>query len=118
MKKVVLCVLITILMIMVLSGCAKVISSESKEVEVTITDTYKRGSYTTFIHSGKSMIPITHAATYKIYVSYDGTEYSISGSKTYHAFKDKVGKKVKAISVTNTYDNGRTYSNITELIDE
>lgn len=114
MKKIMITILISI-MVMNLMACAKCINTETKEVEVTISDSYHRGSYITFVKSGKVNVPITHSAVYHIQVTYDGATYTVSGSDTYNKYKDKIGERVKATLVTKTYDNGKTYNNITEI---
>lgn len=114
MKKIIVAILICI-MAMSLMACAKCINTETKEVEVTISDSYYQGSYITFIRSGKVNVPINHPAVYNIKATYNEKTYTVSGYDTYNKYKDKIGEKAKATLVTKTYDNGKTYNNITEI---
>lgn len=88
------------------TGCAKVINTEETVVPVTIMDSYHRAAYTTPMCAGKVVSIIHHPAIYRIYVEYMGVEYAISGSKTYHAYKDRIGDTVNAVLETRTYDDG------------
>ena len=114
MKRFIVCLLVAIIAINI-TACAKCISTESKEVEVTISDSYHRNAYTTMMKSGKTIVPITHPAVYRISVSYKEKTYTVSGSDTYKKFKDKIGEKAYATLIVKTYDNGKTYANITEI---
>lgn len=114
MKRIIIAILISI-MAMNLMACAKCINTETKEVEVTISDSYYHGSYVTFSRAGKVNVPITHPAVYRIMVTYNEGNYTISGSDTYKKYKDKIGEKAKATLVIRTYDNGKIINDITEI---
>lgn len=113
MKKVFL--LFLLILTFCLCGCAKVVSTETKEVEVVIVDEYHRGMYMTPIRTGKVTTMITHPAVYRITVEYNGVEYDISGRDTYDKYKDMVGQNTIAVLEIRTYDNGEIKEKIIEL---
>lgn len=98
-----------------LSGCSKVVATETKDVEVLIIDEYHREMYTTVIVSGKSTIPQVHPAVYRITVEYNGVEYKLNGSDTYNKYKSMVGQKAIGVLITTTYENGKIKEKIIEL---
>lgn len=108
-------VITIICLIILLSGCAKLVNIEHQEVEVTITDEYHRGMYVTPMRVGKVTTMQTHPAVYRITVEYNGIEYTISGSDTYNKYKDKVGEIATGTLEILTYDDGTVRYNITEL---
>lgn len=113
MKKVfLLCLLI---LTFCLCGCAKVVSTETTEVEVCIVDEYHRGMYITPIRAGKTTIMQNHPAIYRITVEYNGVEYDINGSDTYNKYNDMVGQNTIAVLEISTYDNGEIKEKIIEL---
>ena len=100
---------------MCLTSCAKVISTETKDVEVEIIDEYHRGMWLQPILTGKVTTMITHPAVYEITVEYNGSEYVISGSDTYEIYKDKIGEISIGVLEIKTYDNGKITEDIIEL---
>ena len=98
-----------------LVSCAECISTECKKVEVVVVDEYYRGPYTTFAYTGKTMIPVIHAATYKITVQYNGVEYAVGGKDTYNKYKDKVGQTTIGTLEIKTYDDGTVEYDIVSL---
>ena len=113
MKKVFL--LFLLIFTFCLCGCAKVVSTETKEVEGVIVDEYHRGMYITPIRAGKTTIMQTHPAVYRITVEYNGVEYDINGSDIYNNYKDMVGQNTIAVLEITTYDNGEIKEKIIEL---
>ena len=91
MKKYFLLVLLIITFC--LSGCSKVVSTEINDVEVSIVDKYYRSTYVSPVSTGKTVILVTHPATYQINVEYNGVEYTLYGSDTYNKYKYMVGQK-------------------------
>lgn len=113
MKKFLVFMLIAVLV--TLTGCARVINTEYKEVDVKITDTYHRAAYVTPLHAGKVTSLITHPAVYRIYVEYGGVEYTFSGSDIYNKYRNKVGQTVKGKLKINTYDDNSVKYDIIEI---
>lgn len=106
MKRKFLVFLLMVIIAFNLIGCAKCVSTEQENVEVTIVDEYYRGSYVTPIRAGKVTTMVTHPAVYIITVEYDDNEYTFTDSNTYYEYKDKVGQSVNATLETRTYDDG------------
>lgn len=100
-----------------LTGCAKLVNTEYKNVEVEIVDEYHRGMYITPIFNGKTTIMITHPAIYQITVRYNNVEYDISSRDTYEKYCDKVGQLIVGVLETRTYDNGTVKCEIVDLED-
>lgn len=111
----ILALLLLAALLLSLVGCVQCISVEYQDVDVVIVDEYYRAPYTTFIWSGKVMIPITNAAIYRITVQYNGAEYAIGGSSTYNKYKDKVGQTVMGKLEIKTYDDGTATYDIVSL---
>lgn len=115
MKKRILVFSMFMIMILSLVGCAKLVSTEYKNVEVNIIDEYHKGMYITPVFNGKTITMITHPAVYRITVEYNGVEYTISGSDTYNKYKEKVGQTAIGTLEIRTYDDGTVKYDITEL---
>lgn len=113
MKKVLIFMLIAVLVM--LTGCAKVINTEYKEVDVKITDTYHRAAYVTPIRAGKVTSLVTHPAVHRTYVEYEGVEYTLNGSGIYGKYKNKIGQTVKGKLKIDTYDDGTVRYDIIEI---
>ena len=98
-----------------LVGCAKLISTEYENVEVTIMDEYHRGAYVTPIYTGKVMTMVTHPAVYRITVRYNDVEYTINDRETYNKYSNKIGETTIGVLEIRTYDDGSIKFNITRL---
>ena len=99
-----------------LTGCSKLVSTETKNVEVTITDTYHKASWMQPVSTGKFTTWITHPAVWRVYVEYDGAEYTIDGADTYKLFEDKIGQTVTGILEIRKYDDGTSKYDIVRLV--
>lgn len=117
MKKIVstITLVIVILLLISLSGCAKLVNTEYETVQVEIVDEYHRGAYTTPIRVGKVTTFQHHPAVYRIYVNYNDVKHTISGSDTWYKYKDAIGETVPATLEIRTYDDGTVKHNITAL---
>jgi hypothetical protein len=98
-----------------LTGCAQLINTEYKEVDVKIVDKYHRAVYVTPIRAGKVTSMVTHPAVYRIRVEYDGNEYTLNGSTVYNQYKNKIGQTVNGRLKIDTYDDGTIKYNIVEI---
>lgn len=98
-----------------LVGCAKCISTEYENVEVTIVDEYHRAARVQPMIVGKVTMIITHPAIWRITVEYDSVEYTVSGSDTYHKYEDKVGQTTIGELEIKTYDDGTVKYDIVSL---
>ena len=107
--------LVFILISFSFTGCSKLINTEYENVEVNITDEMYIAPYTLYYHTGKTIMPISHAAEYNIVVEYKGIEYFFRDKNTYNKYKDRVGETTTGILEICTYDDGTIKYNITEL---
>jgi len=114
MKKLAI-ILISVMVLCSLVGCRKVVDTQEKEVEVEITDAYYRAPHTTYNMVGKTYMSQVHPAEYRVYVEYDGAEYTISGQDVYEAYKESVGETVLGVLEITTYDDESTSSDIVNL---
>lgn len=117
MKKKLRFILCCLLLSISLIGCAKLISTENKHVEVTIIDPYHRGAWTQPMMVGKTMTCITHPAVYEIHVEYDNIEYVINGRNKYDLFKNKIGQTVIGVLEIREYDDGTVMYDIIDLVE-
>lgn len=104
--------LLSVLCILTLAGCAKCVNTEYKEVEVLIIDEYHSYMWMQPIKCGSSTTYITHPANYDITVEYSGNEYTIDNEDIYNQFKDKLGKNAIGVLEIKTYDDGSVRKNI------
>ena len=104
-----------ILILFLLAGCSRLISTEYKDVEVKIVDCYHRNSYTTFFCCGKSIIPIRHSEVNKVTVDYDDNQYVIEGKEVYYKYKDKIGETVMGVLEIKNYEDGTKRFDIISL---
>lgn len=106
LKNKILALLLFALLAFSLVGCAKCISTEYDNVEVTVVDVYHRGTYVTPIRVGKVTSTIVHPAIWHTMVEYNSVEYTISGSDIYHKYKDKINQTAIGKLEIRTYDDG------------
>ena len=115
MKKNILMLLLLLVIVFSLVGCAECISTEYENVEVKIVDEYYSPTWYQPVFTGKSTALITHPATYRITIEYNGVEYTFSDSDTYDRYKDKVGQTtIGALEIRN-YDDGTIRYDIISL---
>ena len=98
-----------------LVGCRKCISTETSVVHVKVVDKYYQAAYITMFWNGKSMMPVSHPAIYKIMVEYDGANYNIYGSIVYDQYSNRIGEYVNGILETKKYDDGSIKRDILNL---
>lgn len=107
MKKITIILLIIILLC--LTSCAALVSTETQEVDATVTDVYYRGAWIQMISSGKTMIPITHPAKHEVTFTYKNTTLTVNNKELYDYYKDKIGETVKCDLIIEYYDNGTVH---------
>ena len=105
MKKIISVLLITV-MLLYLVSCAELISTETQEVEATVTDVDYKSAWTSMIMSGKVMIPVTHPAKYKVTITYQNATLTVDDEELYDYYKDNIGATVKCDLITEYYDDG------------
>lgn len=92
MKKILYSLTLLLVFMLILTGCAKCISTETSTVQVKIIDEYHRAAYITMYYNSatKTMIPQSHSAVYRITVEYDGVEYNFYDSDTYDKYSNQI----------------------------
>lgn len=113
-----LVVLFLIVMPMILTGCAKLVSTDHETVEVTIVDEHHRNAYLVPMRVGKVTTLRTVPASYHITVEYNGVQYTHSGHATWGQYKDMIGCTIPATLEIYTYDDGTVKHNIIGLGEE
>lgn len=105
------------MMIVLFTGCAdaECISTEYEDVTVKIVDSYHRNSYTTFVPSGKTMIPVHQSEVNQITVEYDNIEFTINDKYVYETYHTKLGEDATAVLQITKYDNGDVKREIISL---
>lgn len=105
MRKILYLTLITLL-IFSLTGCADLISTETKKVDVLITYEDYSGAWLQPMWTGKMFTYISHPAQYEITVKYDGIEYTLDNETYYDAYKNRIGDTITGTLEIKTYDDG------------
>lgn len=115
MKLMLVVIFAAVIMSMTLTGCKKCVSTEYEYVPVKITDAERRAGYTYPVRVGK-VTSFRHVpASYRTTVEYDSVEYSLSGSKTYYKYREKIGEIAKGKLETKRYDDGSAKVRIVSL---
>lgn len=117
-KKKIMCNLVLpLLFVFVLTGCAKCISTETSTVKVKVTDKYYKAAHTTMYYNPAACTYYTlrDPAVYEITVEYDGKKYEFSGRDTYDKYSKRIGEYVNGTLRTKKYDNGKTIRYIVDL---
>lgn len=108
MKKVTTILILLLISVFMLTGCAKCIDKKEESVKVKIVNEYYKPEETRFIGMVNNIPQIkTDYAEYEITVDYNGTEYSLSDESTYRKYHERLGQTVSAVLITKTYDNGK-----------
>ena len=118
MKKLSIFMALIIFFSFTLVGCAKVVSKETIEVEATVVekDYDKAYTTTTFMHTGKTLLPMTqhHPADWDITLKYeDITENWDVDENIYNQYE--VGDTIKCHLTTTTYSNGNIQQILTVI---
>lgn len=98
-KLTVLLVLFSIL----LTGCAKLLNTESETVEAEVVDTYHRNMMILPRKVGNITIMTTYPARYEVTIQYNNIKTTIKSQELYE--RVKVGDKVSCTLITKYYDD-------------
>lgn len=119
MKRISILLVLALLCGIMLTSCAKLISTDTIEVEAVVAEKDYDPAYVTtrMIMSGKVMIPqtISHPADYDIYLEYEGirTEWDVDAN-TYDQYAE--GDAIKCYLITETYDDGTVKQKLTAIV--
>lgn len=106
MKKII-SVLMMLCLALSVTGCAKLVSTEKKEVKVVIVSSYHRSMW----------IKPVRPAIYRITVEYEGKRYDIDDRAAYDKYNNKRGETVTAMFNVYKYDNGAEFMRLVGLGD-
>ena len=115
LKSIIFIILFLVVLVFNFTSCLKCISTEYKNIEVTIVDKHHRGMWMQPIRSGKVTTYITHPSVWKIAVRYNGIEYTIDDVQTYNKYADKIGQTAIGKLEIKTYADGGVKYNIISL---
>ena len=107
MKKIISITLIAAILLC-FASCAKLVSTETQEVEATVTDVRYKASWVQRISTGKTTMNIIHPAQYKVVFAYNDVTLTVNSKHLYDYYKDQIGTTVKCDLITNHYDDGST----------
>ena len=116
-KKYISYIFIILLLTFFLVGCKKMASIETKIVGAVIEDVHYSAAYAVPVYTGKVTTVRVQPATYKTYLLYNGTCFSVNGHNTYNYCKNHIGEIVDCVLEVITYkDNTIDYDIQTVLI--
>lgn len=92
--------------ILILSGCAKLVSTEETKVQVKIVDESYKPEDILPMYNGKDWYTMIEPAEYNIFVEYKGEQYEINDKDTYEKYADKIGEYANGTLRTKKYDDG------------
>ena len=90
-----------------LTSCRKLISTEYKDAQVVLTNAVYKHAFIQVIPIGKTPIVIHHPEKNYIFISYEGQEYSLNGKEYYEKYFEMIGCDLIAVFEVKTYDNGK-----------
>jgi predicted small secreted protein len=109
-KKIKILIISSLVLSFLLSGCAKITNTETKDIKAIVLKTDYESSYTTtkYMMSGNTMMPITtcYPEQYNITLEYEGKQYDLDDEKYYNQCKDKQGQEINCQLEIKHYDDG------------
>lgn len=101
-----------ILILLVITGCAKVVKTEEEAVKATVVDAYHRSMivqpYTIVINNRLHVQTRVIPAVNRITIKYGDVEEDISSQALYNQYKDRIGAEIDAVLITTYFDNDTT----------
>ena len=98
-----------------LTGCASCVSTETKTVQVQVTDEYYKKEAMMFTCVQNVIVPVKIPAVYEITVTYAGVDFTVSGKETYQKYADHIGEYTNATLERKKYSNGSVQYDIIDL---
>ena len=98
--------LILIAVVVSLTGCAKLIDTQTEIVDATIVNTRFYAGYYTYVKSGSTTIMQWHPARYYTTLEYNGISTDIFGSELYSICNGRNGATIQCNLITESYDDG------------
>jgi hypothetical protein len=107
--------ILSVFILLLLTGCASVISIEYENVEVVVVDEDYTAMWLQPVKCGNVTTFITHPAHYKIIVEYNGVKYTLDDEDAYKKYKNKIGQTVNGTMEVKTFDDGTVKYDIWSL---
>ena len=107
--------ILLLVLLLTITGCAKLISTETEKVDVLITETNYQHAWSQPVIVNKVITLIHHPAQYEVTVKYDGIEYTLDDETYYKAYKDRVGETITGTLEIQTYDDSTIKKKIVAL---
>jgi hypothetical protein len=104
-RKFITLLLLVSILLTCLSGCAKVVRTETTVVEATVVDTYHKAAWMQPIWNGKFFSYIFYSAEYKVTLQYENYKITVDDESLYRTYKDNIGAIVECNLVTTYYDD-------------
>lgn len=118
MKRLLFVFVTCICSLIVLSGCTKIVSEETKTVQAVIVDCNYTDIWFQYYWIDGVQHTIIHPPEYEVVLEYDNKRYRFDNSGMYDKCKNNIGGAVNAIYKTITYDNGKVESRIISIEQE
>ena len=115
MKKALALCIVSLLLILSFTGCAKVVDVQQETVEVKVINTDRTAAWIQPVRAGKVTTYIHHSAEYNVIVEYNGNYYTFDNKEMYHKYTNRIGCYTTAVLETKTYDNGKVKWALVEL---
>ena len=112
MKKIISCLILSLFIGVMITGCKTCISSEAIEDEAVIVKTDYTPSTIVCVPVGKIISPIIYPASYDVTLSYNGIEYQFDNSDLYNYCKDHEGESIQVDISIDKFDDGTTRTDI------
>lgn len=112
MKKIISCLILSLFIGVMITGCKTCISSETFKDEAVIAKTDYTPSSIVSVPVGKIISPIIHPASYDVTLSYNGIEYQFDNSDLYNYCKDHEGESIQVDISIDKFDDGTTRTDI------
>ena len=106
MKKNISCLILSVFIGVMITGCKTCISSETFKDEAVISKTVYTPTRIAYIQTGKITSPIIYQA------SYDGMEYHFDNSSLYNYCKKHEGESIQVDISIDKFDDGTTRTDI------
>lgn len=112
MKKIISCLILSLFIGVMITGCKTCISSETFKDEAVISKTDYTPAHIVYVYTGKVRSPIIYTASYDVTLSYDGIEHHFDNSALYKYCKKHEGESIQVDISIDKFDDGTTRTDI------
>ena len=102
-------ILLAILLVLTLAGCAEVKEQDSMLVPAILVDTHYKSMWLQPVVTGKLVTMIHHPADYDLIFEYEEQRYNLDvDSDIFNTYENAVGQEFDMELITTVYDNNTT----------